>query len=54
MTNFGSFVFGAGNGWTFELTSMTSGLFSGMRAAWLEEAMMRISFREKLDAPAAS
>jgi hypothetical protein len=46
MTNFGSFVVGTGNGRTLELTSTTSGLLSGMRAAWLE-AMMRISFRQK-------
>jgi hypothetical protein len=51
MTNFGSFVSGAGNGRTLELPSTISDLFSGMRAAWLEEAMMRISFRGKLDAP---
>jgi hypothetical protein len=47
MTNFGSFVAGTGDGRTLALTSAMSGLLSGMRAAWLEEAMMRISFRQK-------
>jgi hypothetical protein len=47
MTNLVSFVLGSGNGRTFCSTSTTSGLFSGTRTAWLEEAMMRISFRQK-------
>jgi hypothetical protein len=44
MTNFVSFLSGRGKGRTFVLSSLGRG--SGARAAWLEEAMVGISFRK--------
>ena len=45
MTNFVGLVSGLGNGRALDLTS--TGRLFGIWTAWLEEAMMTISFREK-------
>ena len=45
MTNFVGLVSGLGNGRALDSTS--TGRLSGIWTAWLDEAMMTISFREK-------